>query len=482
MGLELSINKDYIIDSLDAENERLNMRLAEMEEMEKEMDQLKETISKLTKDLEEEKQNSAKANTYMSAEELGVQNHICLLPCKKDFESRITEWTAKDLKPYQLFLVNGKANNTLFKGLIFNPISVREDYFIKSSHRNYATSLDQNKEWYKTINEFFLKINSSFRNYATLLAGKKEWNEALDNLFLKNFNFDAAATNTEIGKKTDIWVTLPYPNHIIFKQESDRLNMLEWWIEMFLMKWKNAYHLHEKLSFKGFVWPRASIDRTDKILVKSVTEHIRKNGFLSLWLQQYGSSGCVEWSEFGFDASCTHPNYYGKIGPDFAWISNTTVFAKHYHIGMQISFGKGFLFQENHELDYLNYGVYNDYMKDSLLVFHFPNQTINEIYENNPDLYNYLFAFINKSYKPVYPTAAFPFNVDLSEGSNDDLNNSLSEGSNDEVNNSLSEGSNDEVNNSLSESSNDEVNNSLSESSNDEVNNSLSESSNDDLK
>ena len=199
-------------------------------------------------------------NTYMSAEELGVQNHICLLPCRRDFESGITEWTAKDLKPYQLFLVNGKANNTLFKGLIFNPISVREDYFIKSSHRNYATSLEREKEWYEALNEFFLKINSSFRNYETFLGRKKEWYEALDNLFLKNFNFDAAATNTEIGKKTDIWVTLPYPIHIIFKQESARLNMLKWWIKTFLIKWKNAYHLHEKLSFKGFVWqgPRST--------------------------------------------------------------------------------------------------------------------------------------------------------------------------------------------------------------------------------
>ncbi|WML29394.1 DUF4855 domain-containing protein [Neobacillus sp. OS1-32] len=143
-------------------------------------------------------------------------------------------------------------------------------------------------------------------------------------------------------------------------------------------------------------------------LVQKMTTYIRQKGLLSLWLQQYGSVGCVEWKKFGFDATCTHPNFYGTTGPDFPWIANSTVFAQYFRIGMQITFGKGLMYKENHLLDYLNYGIYNEYMTKSLLVFQFPNQTMREIYQNHPNEYTYLYSFIKKVYSPVYPTAAFP--------------------------------------------------------------------------
>ncbi|MDV2887993.1 hypothetical protein RYX45_22775, partial [Alkalihalophilus pseudofirmus] len=66
------------------------------------------------------------------------------------------------------------------------------------------------------------------------------------------------------------------------------------------------------------------------------------------------------------------------------------------------------LYKENHLLDYLNYGVYNEYMNKSLLVFQSPNQTMREIYQNHPNEYAYLYSFIQKAYTPIYPTAAFP--------------------------------------------------------------------------
>lgn len=327
----------------------------------------------------------------MTAEELGVQNHICVLPCGSDSESGIMNWSSEDLKPYQYYLINGEAVDTMFKGLIFNYVSGRKNYFTTPMWADFGKS-----------------------------AEKFDWFLILNSLFLKNYNFDAAANNTKYGEKTDIWVTLPYPiltqtrfgmvEDVLlnFKHEEHREKAVKWWINKFLEKWEEATHLHEKLAFKGFVWPRASIDGRDESLVKKVTGYIREKGKLSLWLQQYGSTGCVEWSAFGFDAACTHPNFYGVTGPDFSWIANSTVFAKYYHLGMQISFGKGILFKENHLLDYLNYGVYNDYMDQSLLVYQFPNQTMRQIYENQSFEYIYLYSFIKKAYKPIYPTAAFP--------------------------------------------------------------------------
>lgn len=330
-------------------------------------------------------------NQYMTAEELGIQNHLCVLPYGDESESGICNWTAEDLKPYQFYLVNDVAIDSMFGGLIFNPICGRKDHFLYPMYTDFGKPVE-----------------------------KEDWKLALKRLFLRNYNLDAAAKNTTDGKKLDIWVTVPYPNitqtnfgkvegeAINFKIEEHRVLAMTWWINRFLSKWEKAKHLQEKLTLRGFVWPRASIDSQDENLVQRITTYIRQKGLLSLWLQQYGSVGCVEWKKFGFDATCTHPNFYGTTGPDFPWIANSTVFAQYFRIGMQITFGKGLMYKENHLLDYLNYGVYNEYMTKSLLVFQFPNQTMREIYQNHPNEYTYLYSFIKKVYSPVYPTAAFP--------------------------------------------------------------------------
>ncbi|ETI67133.1 DUF4855 domain-containing protein [Neobacillus vireti] len=330
-------------------------------------------------------------NEYMTAEELGIQNHLCLLPYGEETENGITNWTAEDLMPYQTYLVNGEPVDSMFGGLIFNPISGRKNHFLYPMYADFG-----------------------------VLPAKQDWKLALKRLFMDEYNLDAAASNTADGKKTDIWVTIPYPNltqtkfgflkgkWINFKTEEHRFLAMTWWIDQFLKKWKKFDRLHEKLTFQGFVWPRASVDGRDESLVRKVNAYIRIKGLLSLWLQQYGSAGCVEWRKFGFDATCTHPNFYGTAGPDYKWIVHSTIFAKYYHIGMQITFGKGHLYKENHLFDYLNYGVHNEYMNKSLLVFQFPNQTMRDIYENHPNEYACLYSFIKKDYEPIYPTAAFP--------------------------------------------------------------------------
>lgn len=330
-------------------------------------------------------------NNYMTAEELGIQNHICVLPYGEEVENGIKNWTTDDLKPYLNYLVNGVALDSMFNGLIFNPISGRKNHFMYPMYTDFGE-----------------------------LPQKKDWKIALNRLFKANYNFDAAASNTREGKQTDIWVTIPYPvisqsnfgrldsDVLNFSNDEDRFTAMQWWITKFLSKWDEAPHLHQKLVFRGFVWPRASIAEQDENIVKRVTAFIREKGLRSLWLQQYGSTGCVEWKEFGFDAACTHPNYYGMTGPDYTWIANSTVFARYYRTGMQITFGQGALYKERHLLDYLNFGVYNEYMNKSLLVFQFPNQKMWDIYNNHLTEYIYLYSFIRNTYMPVYPTATFP--------------------------------------------------------------------------
>ncbi|MGV3463829.1 MAG: DUF4855 domain-containing protein, partial [Heyndrickxia sp.] len=315
----------------------------------------------------------------------------CVLPYGENSDTGKSLWSTADLKPYQSYLVNDRSADRLFRGFIFNPINGREDHYLYPIYADFGE-----------------------------LADIEDWKIALERLFTSGYNLDALSINTKAGFKTDVWVTIPYPNpsqtnfgtvdgrELNFNNNADREEAIKWWILNFQNKWNQATSLHEALSFKGFVWQRASITATDENLVKSINHFIRSNGFLSLWLQQYGSCGCPDWKEFGFDASCTNPNFYGNTDHDFSWIANSTVFANYYRLGMQVFFGKGDLFKDRHLYDYLNYGIYNNYMNDSLLVYQFPNQTMRDIYENNLDQYIALYSFTRKTYQPVYPTAAFP--------------------------------------------------------------------------
>lgn len=328
---------------------------------------------------------------YLTAEELSIQNHICVLPCGDLSEVDTIDWSKEDLEHYQYYFVDGKPVDKMFRAFIFNPIQMRKDYFIHVMHTG---------------------IGKPARN--------NDWQMAIDHLFKENVNFSALAQNTKKGDTTDIWVTIPYPNplqenfgkvlgnKLDFSNETDQIKAIQWWIDSFIMRWEKETHLHDTLSFKGFVWQRSSINEGDENLVKETNDYIHNRGFLSLWLFNYGSSGCVEWSDFKFDAACANPNYYGNTNIDISWIKNSTAFASHYHTGMQIIYGKGKLFNDTHIYDYLNLGVSHGYMNNSLVVFQFPNQTMKMIYDNDRIAYVHIYSFIKKIYQHYsYPGISY---------------------------------------------------------------------------
>lgn len=319
---------------------------------------------------------------YLTAEELSIQNHLCVLPCGDVSEVDKVNWSIEDLKYYQNYFVGGEPVDTMFRAFIFNPIRMRNNYYINAMHTGLGKQ-----------------------------ARKNDWILAINNLFKDNVNFKALAQNTKEGETTDIWVTIPYPNplqknfgkiqgnKLDFSNEDDRIKAVKWWIDSFLMRWEKEENLHKKLSFKGFVWQRNSISASDDNIVKETNEYIHQNGYLSLWLFNYGSSGCAEWKEFQFDAACANPNYYGKTEIDIQWIINATAFSQHFHTGMQIMYGKGEFFNDTHLFDYLNLGATHGYMDKSLIVFQFPNQTMEMIYKNNVNEYIQLYTFIKKTFQ-----------------------------------------------------------------------------------
>lgn len=327
---------------------------------------------------------------FLSPKQLNIENHLAMLPCGDLTDHKIMNWTAPQLEPYTSYILNGISIDAMFGGLIFNPISTRENHYI---YPLYATFGD--------------------------FADKVDWQLAIDNLFEKNLNLHAAALS---GRKLDIWVVLPYPlpfqtnfgkiniESLNFEQENDRLTALKWWVDNFHERWKQEIYLHTTLTFRGFMWQRDVINDQDISLVKNINEYIHQLNLLTMWLPNYGSNNVIEWQDLGFNVSCLNPNYYGNTNCDYNWINHAAEFAKAYHTGMQIYYGKGHLFNDSHLVDYLNLGLpeYNNYMNDCMLVYQFPNQNLKEVYEMNVVDYIRLYSFIKGIYgKVFYPAMTY---------------------------------------------------------------------------
>src|SRR5690606_37620941 len=121
-------------------------------------------------------------------------------------------------------------------------------------------------------------------------------------LFLPGLNLNALAEVSE-GEKKDVWVSIPYPHpfqrsfgkvggrDLNFLQENDRLEAVKWWIHEFLQRWNKNAHLHSKLDLRGFLWQREAIDANDEPLAVKVNQHIHDQGYLSMWLPNFGSFG-----------------------------------------------------------------------------------------------------------------------------------------------------------------------------------------------
>jgi hypothetical protein len=324
---------------------------------------------------------------YLSYKKLKVKNHIAMLPCGDFPDNKTMNWTVDNLIPYLSYLEKGRSIDTMFGGLIFNPISARK-------------------------NRYIYPLFVSFGD----LADKVDWQIALDNLFINKENFHAVATAAR--ESVDIWVALPYPLPqqdnfgdiegilINFINNKDRFIALKWWINSFIKRWKKESHLHSSLIFRGFVWQREAIMNEDDSLIKQINNYLHLQRILSMWLPNYGATGVLDWKSYGFNATCVNPNYYGNTNHDYQWINNAAAFTQFYNTGLQINYGKGIIFNDTHLVDYLNLGLpqYNNYMKNCLLVYQFPNQTLEEVYKMNLIDYKRLYSFIKGKYiKFSYP-------------------------------------------------------------------------------
>lgn len=335
--------------------------------------------------------STASPGGYCSPASLAWRNHLCVLPLGGRPPHGVSRWTALDLAPYVGYMPAGKPAGPMFGGFILSGIRSRPGRFLYPMYAAFGKPADRD-----------------------------DWLQWIDDVFAPGHNLDALCMQAD--GPLDIWVSIPYPHplqsdfglvdgkRLDFRTEEDRYRAVAWWIDRFSDRFADEAGLAGHIHFRGFLWPRASIDAGDEPLVERTNHDVHAKGFRSIWLPHYGGQGALKSGQLGFDAAAVHPNYYGNAGYGVEWLDQAALFAKMTKAGFQIICGKGALYSDYHLLDYLNHGLpeKNGYMHDALLVYQFPNQTLGDLIESRPDDYERLHAFIRGTYtKAYYPGIAY---------------------------------------------------------------------------
>lgn len=317
-----------------------------------------------------------------------AQNHVCVLPCGGVLKNVKHEWSLSDLKFYSSYIVNGQPIDRMFNGFVFKGLSVQEGRYLHPMYVGFGES-GNSTDWLKWIDLLF----SPEKNIKALYA---------------------LATHARL----DIWISIPYPylnqknfgmvngKVLNFESVDDRFTAVSWWIDQFIERWQKEPILSERLNFQGFLWQREGILDYDEQLVKLTNTYIKKKGLHSMWLPFYGSSGCMKSQELGFDIVSLHPNFFGNTTFNSDWINHSAAFAKYYNTGLQIVYGKGSIFNNTHLYHYLAKGLpeHNNYMDQAFLVYQFPNQTLEGIYNEHLGDYIRLYTYI----KGIYSSTLYP--------------------------------------------------------------------------
>lgn len=322
---------------------------------------------------------------YLAPGAYRLRNHACVLPCGGLLGDANMNWNTEQLRHYAKYIENGIEVDDLFGSFIFNGIRVREDRFMYPIYVCFGEPSDLT-----------------------------DWLMWADALFLQDLNLNALASAIGTSKR-DFWVSLPYPHpfqrsfgfvgtrNLDFQSEDDRVDAVWWWLDQFLDRWKAQTHLHDKLDFRGFVWQRGSVDAGDENLVIMTNVAIRRKGYLSMWLPNYGSAGVIDWKKWGFDVATVFPNYTGNTTYDVNWIKQASLFSAAFRTGLQLAWGKGLLFDDHHHLNYWNLGHPDKcgYMLESYIIHRFPNQRLDQLYQTSFADVNRLYTFIKGEYQPV---------------------------------------------------------------------------------
>lgn len=248
---------------------------------------------------------------FYSGKEQNLQQHLTVISIGGFDKENKRLWSADDLLPAVRYNFEGTdTKSPYFKGFVFSPVTVRDDYYIHPLYAGFGQS-----------------------------PTKEDWEAYTNILFEPGYNLHAL--NELAVVPLDIWLGIPYPmksqlnfgtlngQSLSFQTQSMRKDALDWWLQSVMEHWKQAGLTN--LQLKGFYWMREVLLPEDEELLVELNDSIHAHSYKAMWLPNYGGYGAMNpWKgeALNFDVTAVNPNYYGNtsLGPE--WINHASLFFK----------------------------------------------------------------------------------------------------------------------------------------------------------
>ncbi|MBE3554348.1 MAG: DUF4855 domain-containing protein [Thermicanus sp.] len=313
---------------------------------------------------------------YLSAESVGVNNHILVCPylsVNLGGEERI--WTEEDLLPHLFYLHQGKVVDRFFGGVLFEAPRAMNG---------------------ETLSPLMLGLGKE--------GTKEGWEEALGALFRKDANLSAllkVSKRDSSPKGTDLWIALPYPHPspTAFSRMGGRKEALIRWIRDFMELWRTLgpSEAGHRVRLCGFAWTKSSIDSIDEALLPELAREIHALGLKWIWLQNYGTAKAAEGKGMGFDAVFVRPTYLGEDPRGERWILSAARWASFQQFGL-ILWGDERV-SSHQMIDFLNAG--QGTFMSSFQIYEVGEKGIIPYYQRQDPLYVYLYAYTKGAYARI---------------------------------------------------------------------------------
>ncbi|GAA5219398.1 hypothetical protein GCM10025777_00280 [Membranihabitans marinus] len=120
-----------------------------------------------------------------------------------------------------------------------------------------------------------------------------------------------------------------------FSIVEDRLKAVDWYLDMFLKKFKEQNY--QNLELEGFYWVDESVSECEDIL-PSIGDNIRDKGYRFFWIPYWKSYGHERWKELGFDFAWLQPNHFFSKDVEDQRINNACALASSLNMGLEMEF------------------------------------------------------------------------------------------------------------------------------------------------
>lgn len=295
-------------------------------------------------------------------------------------------------RPYAGYIVDGKAQDTMFDSFLFLP--------------NPSALIKGGKPDFTSV--------------------KEEWEDLEDKLFIKGQNLDAL--NKAAGKVKDelglsdykykFFVSIIHPSmHVKSFGDIDgdgksedlttveaRLKVIQWYVERFYKMYDPAQY--PNLEFAGWYWFHESIDthEGDPEVIKAASDYLHTIGDQLFWIPYYCAEGYFRWKEVGFDVCCMQPNFAFNedVGEGRIKSAVDIILKNNMCIEIEVD-GKALtsdLFLQKY-LGYLSGGVKHGYMTDAIHMYYESGGLFYLAYKSDTVmghiLYDYTYRFIKQT-------------------------------------------------------------------------------------